>query len=319
MLAQVKGILELLPYDCEIKKVVLDTPWKWLPYSLIPSPFSSLTEDSDRLTVPWPDVVVSCGRRTIPISIAIKQASGGRTRSVYIHDPGMAAKHFDLIVAMEHDKCTGDNVIKTRYAIHQLTHQKLEQAANRFVDKFSRYETPLIAVLIGGSTNRYKITTEGMEKLLDKLEQFIVATHGSLLITPSRRTGTENIALLKERFSNIPNQVYIYDPDSEERNPYMAMLALADYIVVTNDSVNMMTEACFTGKPVYILDLPEHYNTKPARFANKLLHDGTVREFDQSLDHWEYAIPDERPQIVSRIVDMVNRMNIPHPSNVQVL
>ena len=72
-----------------------------------------------------------------------------------------------------------------------------------------------------------------------------------LLVTASRRTGAANLAILREELS-LPG-IYFWDGSGE--NPYHAFLAAADAFLVSVDSVNMVFEACFTGKPVYVLPL----------------------------------------------------------------
>src|SRR5690606_25413087 len=147
---------------------------------------------------------------------------------------------------MEHDKIAGTNVIKTRFALHSVTKSALAEARARFIPRFLNYPKPHVAVLLGGSTNKYVLGQPGMANVISRLQLLLAQTEGSLLITPSRRTGEGNIAMLKGAFAGEP-RVYIYD--FTEENPYMGLLALADHIVVTDDSVNMMSEAAATGKP----------------------------------------------------------------------
>ena len=75
----------------------------------------------------------------------------------------------------------------------------------------------------------------------------------SLLITTSARTKPETLAPLEEALA-APYFLYRWRPNDND-NPYFAFLGLADRIIVTGDSVSMATEACATGKPVYLFDL----------------------------------------------------------------
>ena len=86
-----------------------------------------------------------------------------------------------------------------------------------------------------------------------------------------------------------------------KKNPYMGMLALADYVIVTNDSVNMMSEAAATGKPVYIMSLPGHSGTKQARFADGLIHDGIARPLAGKLESWHYEVSDEMEKLAAEV------------------
>ncbi len=69
-------------------------------------------------------------------------ASAG-TQFIHIQDPQAPARHFDLVVAMEHDKITGDNVIKTHFALHSITPEKLAGAAETFAPRFADFPKTL--------------------------------------------------------------------------------------------------------------------------------------------------------------------------------
>ena len=215
-----------------------------------------------------PDIIISCGRKAALVALALKKKNP-QIKIICIQDPQMSSRHFDVVVAMQHDRIKSHNVIKTLFALHSITPEILAEAKEKFMPRFATYPQPHIAVLLGGSTNKYTLTKERMEVVITDLQEWLAGTKGSLLITPSRRTGAENIAALQQAFAGNKN-VYIYD--GVEENPYMGLLACADEIIVTNDSVNMMSEAFATGKPVTILEMEGHEKTKPARFAEMIKH-----------------------------------------------
>lgn len=279
MVAQVRALALAMDLQPEMKVIALKKPWAWLPNifydgwllgfvlscALRPPLEAGMTKKAG---MTQPKIIISCGRKAALVAAAIKKSQPD-IKAVHIQDPQMSPENFDVVVAMEHDRITGDNVIKTRFALHSISAEVLGAACEVFAPHFADYPRPHIAVLIGGSTNKYKLTRDRMEALIVDLQEWISGTKGSLLITPSRRTGAENIAALKSAFADNKN-VYIYDGKGE--NPYMGLLACADEIIVTNDSVNMMSEAFATGKPVTIIKLEGHENTKPARFAEMMKH-----------------------------------------------
>lgn len=265
MVAQVRALTMAMGLEPEMKIIALKKPWAWLPnifYDGFLLKFVLPCALRADIAKPYPDMIISCGRKAALVAAAIKQ-SAPDVKVIHIQDPQMSPRHFDVVVAMEHDKISGDNVIKTRFALHSINNEVLEKSREQFAPQFASYPRPHIAVLIGGSTNKYSLTIARMAKLIKDLQ----AVKGSLLITTSRRTGGENIAALKQAFAGNKN-VYIYDGGGE--NPYMGLLACSDEIIVTNDSVNMMSEAFATGKKVSIINLEGHSNTKPARFAEML-------------------------------------------------
>jgi mitochondrial fission protein ELM1 len=311
MVAQVKALAQAMQVQPEMKKIALHPRFAWQPNAMYAAGFQHYILDyaldkskSDALPTPWPELVISCGRKGALIAMGMRHAAGAGTGTEFIHiqDPQAPARNFDLVIAMEHDKITGPNVIKTRFALHSITLEALAAAKAAFEPRFAGYHKPLIAVLIGGSTNKYTLSKNAMKHVIDSLRKLLANTPRSLLITASRRTGIDNIAALQQAFAGNP-RVYIYDGKSE--NPYVGLLALADYIVVTNDSVNMMSEAHATGKPIYILPLPGHKRTKPARFAERLVGENIARFLTADLEHWTYPVNDEMQHIAAQIRERV--------------
>lgn len=314
MVNQVKAMAMALGVPIELKKVVIRTPYVWLPNPfhamfLKPFIFPGMIEGSvsDHLKAPWPELIISCGRRGAIAAMGLrhyiaKQKKRFPTRFIHIQDPHVNSHNFDVVVAMEHDRITGDNVIKTRFSLHSITPDALALAAEKFRPKFAAYPEPYIAVLLGGATHRYKFTSFAMLDVIKSLQTLADQTKGSLLITPSRRTGEANIAQLRQTFADYP-RVCVYDGEGE--NPYMGMLALAERIVVTNDSVNMMTEAQATGKPFYILPLHGHKNTKAADFAQRLLFECIARPLEEPRGSWTYPVNNEMGHIAEQIRRML--------------
>lgn len=302
---QVKALAKALGVEPVMKKVLIRKPYIWLPNACYSGALQKRLPrfidayKSDALTPPWPETVISCGRRGALAALSLK-AQGAPARLIHIHDPQMKAENFDVVVAMEHDRIEGENVIKTKSALHAITPETLAAAATQFTKRFAPYPKPYAAVLLGGSTNKYTLKEEGMREIIRALQQLSNTIAGSLLITVSRRTGSENLKLLLDAFPRSrDSRIYIYDGIGE--NPYLGMLALAEHIVVTNDSVNMMSEAAATGKPVYILKFPGHENTKPARFAEKLIESGIARLLGGTLEKWSYAAGDDTVRVAENI------------------
>jgi hypothetical protein len=292
MAAQVRALAFAMGAVAEMKVVRVKKPFVWLPNAFHAAFLSKfivpyfIEAGSDALDAPWPDVVISCGRRASLVAMGMRAKSAPhKPIFINIQDPRVDPRHFDLVVAMAHDAVEGDNVIKTTYALHSITPEKLAEARAQFAARFAAYATPHVAVLLGGSTNKYQLDAKAMAQVIAQLKAVVEAGSGSLLITPSRRTGEANIALLREAFAGDA-RVYIYD--FVEANPYLGLLALADVLVVTDDSVNMMSEAHATGKPIYLLHLPGHANTKPANFSLMMEKEGAARPLVPVLERWSY-------------------------------
>lgn len=292
-IAQVQALAHAMGEHVEMHHIRLTDIWKKLPNQLFDTGLGRIIPVSDYVLPAFlPDLVISCGRKGGLLAAYVRMISNRHalTRFVHIHDPQMHRKHFDLILAMAHDKIEGENVVKTPYALTYLLPEKLAVECKHWEPKFSHLPRPWNAVLIGGSTNKYQLTKSAMEDLITQIEKI----EGSLLITTSRRTGEDNIKMLTQRFGGQCKRSFLYTGEME--NPYLGMLGCADHIYVTNDSVNMMSEAVASGKPVTILPLKGHVNTKPARFAESLFHHAiTPQEMMGQLAGKVRALMDETP------------------------
>jgi len=191
MEAQCRGLADALGLTPVIKRVRIRWLWDILPNRLWFAPLQALAADSDRLDPPWPDLVISCGSVSAPLAAAIRQASGGRTRAVHIQDPRMDPSRFDLIIAPRHDRLSGDNVLASKAAIHPVTPQKLAEGARQWRPVLSKLPQPMIAVLIGGSNGRHRLTPDVVRRLADDLAALARRTGGSLAVTPSRSSGPQ--------------------------------------------------------------------------------------------------------------------------------
>ena len=151
-------------------------------------------------------------------------------------------------------------------------------------------------MLLGGESQAFSFPPEAATGFGAKLAILARETGGSLLVTPSRRTRADSLAALSTTIAGVPHFVW----DGSGDNPYFAFLSLADAIVVTEDSVNMVTEAAGTGKPVYIQALPGR-STRLSRFHQLMRERGATRPFEGSLESWSYAPVNDTEVVASRI------------------
>jgi len=286
MVSQAEGLAEALGWPFESIVVRPRWSWAWLPARRrLPSHLHH--GFAERLPPPWPDLLISCGRRSARVATAVRRAAGGRTFALHIQNPRMPLRCFDLIVPLEHDGLTGPNVIPSRVALHGLTPEKLAAAGAEWRDRLG---CPTVAVLLGGRTRSYRFTRE----TVDELARGLAGLDGPIAVTPSRRTEPEVVNALKARLPRA------WCWDGAGRNPYVAMLALARHIVVTEDSVSMISEAISTGKPVYLARMAGG-SRRLARFHAALREDGIVRRFDGRLAQWRYEPINETPRIAAEV------------------
>ena len=265
-----------------VKRISPRFPWSALPPQLWIAPLSGL--DGDPVAPPWPDILIATGRQTVAPALAIKMASGGKTFCIQIQNPVMGRDRFDLLAIPRHDRIEGANVVVTDGALHRVTPGKLAAEADKFQPMLADLPRPLVAVLIGGSNGQYRMTEAVTRKLAADLGALCDRHGAGLAVTASRRTGEANAAILRDVLA--ARGAYVWDGTGD--NPYFGLLGLADAIVVTTDSVSMVSEACATGKPVYVVEL-DGGSAKFARFHDNLRKAGITRAFDGALDTWTAA------------------------------
>ena len=272
---QCLGITETLKITPIIKRISLKQPWKiFSPYL----GFENKHIFSSALTPPWPDILITSGRKAIAVSRYIKKQSNSKTFTLHIQDPRISSTNFDLLAVPKHDPTRGKNVITTIVAPNRITDKKLNEAKKTF-NSFEKLPSPRVAVLIGGKSQAYNISAKTMTKLAHQLK----ALDASLMITASRRTGEENKNILHNILKDT--KAFIWDGNGE--NPYIGILAWADTILVTADSVSMLSEACTTGKPVYMIPL-DGGGARLDKLHTNLQTSGCLRIFKGILEHWTY-------------------------------
>ncbi|MEM7398488.1 MAG: mitochondrial fission ELM1 family protein [Pseudomonadota bacterium] len=250
---------------------------------LVPAPGRiAAAESNSPLAPPWPRLVISIGRRSVPLALAIKQL--GNAYGLHIQNPKVPAHLFDLVAAPVHDDFDGPNVITTFGAVHSVTRDKLDEAGARYAPQVADLPHPRIAVLLGGDSRAFTFSSETGARFGSALAKAARDVGGALLITPSRRTSAETLQALAKQVQAVPHVVW----DGSGENPYFAFLSLADAIVVTEDSVNMVTEATGTGKPVYTQALSGK-SARLARFHALMRERGATRPFEGSLASFDYA------------------------------
>lgn len=302
MESQCVGLAEALGLHPDIKRVRMRAPWRAL------SPFLRLGlahafENKSAICPPWPDLLIASGRLSVPASLYVRRQSARadrRTFTVQIQDPVISPSHFDLVIAPLHDGLEGPNVVSTIGALHRVETDRLARDAALLAPRVAALPHPYVGVLIGGPNGSYHLGAHEIAELASKLRALAGRMGAGLLVTPSRRTGAENTSLLKTLLSGTPAFIW----DGEGRNPYFGILGLSDFLVVTADSVNMISEACASGKPVAIYDLPGG-SRKSARFRAALSARGLVRKFAIPLETYPAKPLNEMSDVVKAIEERI--------------
>lgn len=255
-------------------------PWRWFaPRQAIGALHAFGPRFGEALSLP-PALAIGCGRQAALATRLLRQHGA---KVVQILDPRIDPRHWDLVIAPQHDGLEGDNVITLLGSLNPVDDAWLAAARMRFAH-FADLPQPRTAVLLGGASTHARFDRSAFEVLASKLEVALANTGGSVLATTSRRTSAEVVAALRHRYVQTPGVVWC-GPEHGD-NPYAGLLAWADRIVVSPDSVNMVSEACATHAPVFVFD-PARVSGRPRRFLDTLLQSGRIRAMDTALEAFE--------------------------------
>lgn len=303
--AQVVGLSEaiarLIPCEVTVKRVGWKgrtgrLPW-WL--NLLPkrwlTPESGIPQDKDGGE--WPDLWIAAGRATLPLSIRARRWSGGKTYVVQIQDPRVPPTMFDLVIPPKHDRMSGDNILAITGSPHRVTPGRLAAEYAAFKTVIDPLPHPRVAVLIGGKSKAFDLSSERAAQIAHSIQIPLEQEGGSLLMTFSRRTPEPARALLTARLRHLPGMIW----NGEGANPYFAFLAGADYILVTEDSTNMATEAASTGKPVFVLKM-DGSSLKFRLFHEELERQGAARPYGGAFHGWTYTPVDETDRAAREVL-----------------
>ncbi|CAB1274990.1 mitochondrial fission ELM1 family protein [Candidatus Nitrosacidococcus tergens] len=280
---QARGLAEAMNILYVVKQAYLCFPWSHLsPFVRLGKRYCLKNKTKLEFIPPWPNLIIACGRKSILPALMVKEEC--KAKIIYLQSPVINTKHFDLVIAPTHDsRTTGKNVLYSIGAPHQVTEQKLAQARNHFAHLFSKYPQPRLGILLGGDNKAYHLDQNTIKKLIQELKILIAYQSLSVFITPSRRTDSKIIQLLKNVFKEFNSKIYIWDAEKEE-NPYFGILAWSDFLLVSCESVSMISEACATHCPVYLLNLPGRGDKKFQSFHQNLENLDRIKWWEGKLE-----------------------------------
>jgi len=274
--SQALGLAEAAGLAPETRTLSARFPWNHVSAPRWPWPLRAVQPEA--LAGARPEIILGCGGMAGAVGAALR---GAETRVVHIQNPRMAFSKFDLIIVNTHDEVTGPNVIVTRTALHRVTQPRLAEAAARWAPVFAHLPRPLVAVAVGGTNGRFTLDAKVAGALGQSLGAMMERDGVGLMLTPSRRTDPQATAALRAALG--PRGAYVWDGEGE--NPYFGMLALADLIIVTIDSVSMVSEGAATAAPVMVAPLPGR-SRRIGLFTEALMAAGRIRHFQGRYEHW---------------------------------
>lgn len=251
--AQLQRIAATLGWPYEVRRVLAQDAFV-LGKPRYRASLAHLDSDrSDPLEPPWPDLILSVGRRPSMAALWIREQSAGHSRIILLGRPRRRAQDYALIIAPgQYRLPASPRVLPIQLPLMACDPQAVAAARARWRETFAGLPRPLTGVLLGGPTKPYRFDAAVVERLLAQLQQQF--PQGSVFISTSRRTP---LAVIEALQSRLPPRATLYTWDSEKTdNPYLALLGEAEQLVVSSDSISMMVEVLRLGKPLVVFPLP---------------------------------------------------------------
>lgn len=252
--AQIETIAEAMSWPTETKRLTFLEQYRTGKPPFRADLYHLDRERSSPLAPPWPDLILTIGRRPTMVACWIQDQSRGKTKVVLVGRPKREIERFDLVIAPpQFDLPDRSNVMNLSLPLMRIDEAAIEQAASAWRDRLAAMPRPITAVLVGGPTKPYRLDRSVALDIMAGAERIIERDGGSLYVSTSRRTPVDVSATLREKLP-AHSAIYVWGEDAD--NPYHALLGLADRFIVTGDSISMMVEVARLRRPLAIYSLP---------------------------------------------------------------
>lgn len=286
---QVETLVEALGWPVQHKYVHMKPEYVLGKPRYRPSLHHLDLSQSDPLEPPWPELIITVGRRPSMVALWVRQQSGNRTRIVLVGKPSGHMLDFALVVASAENQMPPlHNFQATTLPLMRVKQAEVAAEAEAWRERFAQYQRPLIAMLIGGETNPFIMNRRVAKELVSTARWVIEKLGGTPYITTSRRTTPEVLDVLR---SELPaGAVYFEWSADAPDNPYRALLGAADGFIVTGDSVSMMVEVIYLHKPLAIFPLPGGWLGKVDQLRRSLAHWLFKPRLESAADRWRHRL-----------------------------
>ncbi len=305
--SQLMGIINYFSYD-EIKMIqATNNKLKFLPSFFMEKFLFILNKELQLISEP--KLIISIGKKSLPYAIYFKKKYP-KAKLIFLMPSGfLSAKYGDLIFyhSYKNVKFNDPKYIPIPSAPHFINNEQIEKETENWKKKFQNYKKPVISVILGGDAKRINLNFKGINELVTEIIKIKQLTNGSIFISTSRRTGLENEIYLKEKMQYFieKKECFFWGYKEQQnvqsnKNPYLAMLGQSDYVIVSGESISMISESCSlpSNIGVYIFFSKNFYSKRYINFHKNMYnnnHAKPIKDFSTtwnrtSLNSTEYVI-----------------------------
>jgi tetraacyldisaccharide 4'-kinase len=225
------------------------------------------------------DVVISAGSGLVPVNLILTRAN--EARNIVLMKPGLwSFKRFTLVIVPEHDRpVRRGNVLLTRGAPNLINQDYLREQGERFKKRFGLSRDLSISLFIGGESPEYSLSVNRVSKVLEGVVEAADSLDAEILVTTSRRTSREVSRYLKDSLADR-ERCKLMLIANEENIPQAVegMLALSQIVIVSYDSISMISEALAAARYVIVFELeskiPLGWRCKHRQLIGNLAREG---------------------------------------------
>ena len=218
-------------------------------------------------------ILLTCGSRMAGISIGLKRYFDRKKINIFrihIQNPKISSKNFDILVVPEHDNINGNNIILSKGSLHQIKKENLIDFHKKIKSKTMKNLKKHIVILLGGNTKNQEVSKVSSILLSSEIKRIQDLFKCEIVICTSRRTPEFLLRDLKK--AKIPKCTFL-EPKNQNENIYPGIMFNSKFVLVTSDSINMISEAIGSGKPVFGFDLFKQRGRKLS-FIKNLIAEG---------------------------------------------
>ncbi len=242
-------------------------------------------ESFDKIKNQYADIVISCGASTVGVGIFLKYENNAKC--AVIMKPGLGrSRKTDLVILPRHD---APKKIRSNMIITEIAPNRIQSGHKKGGG---------LGLLIGGDANNFKLKREEVEKVINAALKIAEEMNQSIFVTTSRRTSSEIDLLVKNKLANYRCcKSLVIAKEANPEGTVQKILDSSDVIIVSPESISMISEAASSGKYVVVFKADSMSNGKYEESIESLQSHGYIKIAtpDETYNALRYLLTEKPP------------------------